>query len=272
MLKNPRSKNIMNELKWLNKLEIPVHTQIVLCPGINDNEELEKTLADLAFLSSNVLSIAVVPVGVTKYRKDDRIAKFDNLNAEKVIDQLNKFNRKLGYNLAFASDEFYILTGNDFPDSASYNDFAQLDDGVGTSRILLDDFMKNKHKLPEKLFKPKKFTIATGEIACKALNPIIAELNRIAGLEINLMPIKSNFWGESVTVSGLITGQDLIDNLLSISSEIENLIIPSIMLRKHTYDFLDDLTLQDIEEKLQIPIAVIKNCYSIEELIEIINE
>ncbi|MFH0702816.1 MAG: DUF512 domain-containing protein [bacterium] len=271
MLGNPNAKNIANKLKWLNNLDIPIHTQIVLCPGINDKKELDKTLNDLAKLKSNILSIAVVPVGITKYRKDKNFSKVDILMAQEVISQINKFNNKLGYNLAFPSDEFYIKARYDFPNSKFYQNFDQLDDGVGACRLLLDDFEKNKIKLPGSLPKPKELTIATGQIAIKTLNPIVNYLNnKIENLKIDLVSIKSDFWGEDVTVSGLITGQDLLDNLLPIKSKMMNLLIPSVMLKKLSHEFLDGLTLNDIQKNLEIPIYIIENYYSTDELITMI--
>lgn len=269
MLKNPRAKNILNDLKWLDSLEIPVHTQIVLCPEINDGIQLDKTLDDLAQLDS-IASIAVVPVGITKYRSKGELSRFSKEKAQKVIFQIEKFNKKTGFNLAFPSDELYILADYNFPDYKYYNNFGQLDDGVGTSRLLQEDFERNKFKLPDKISNYKEITVVAGKIACKALNPIIAELNKINNLKIELLPIKSNFWGEDVTVSGLITGQDLLDNLLPIQSKLKHLVIPSVMFRKYTDEFLDSMSLQEIQNKLNVPINIIKNYYSTDELIDLI--
>ncbi|OGI00993.1 MAG: hypothetical protein A2104_03330 [Candidatus Melainabacteria bacterium GWF2_32_7] len=270
MLKNPKSGNIIAELKWLNDLEIPVHIQIVLCPGINDGQELDRTLSDLTALKSNILSIAVVPVGITKYRLDNNLHKVSPEKAEEIISQIYKFNKKLGYNLAFPADELYIMAKQDLPKLEFYNDFGQLDDGIGTCRLLLNDFEKNKAKLPASLPTLKKLTIATGKIACYALEPITDKLNSIKNLEVSLIPIKSHFWGSDVTVSGLVTGQDLLDNLLPIKSEVSNLVLPSVMLRKYTNDFLDSLTIDDIKDKIQAQVHIIDNYYSTEELVSLI--
>lgn len=272
MLKNPKSGNILEELKWLNSIDIPVHVQIVLCSGINDGKELERTLSDLELLKSNILSIAIVPVGITKYRQENNLSLVSKEKAIEVISQVSDFNKRIGQNLAFPSDEFYILAEQEFPDTEFYGEFGQLDDGVGTSRLLINDFEEQKSSLPEKLENPKSLTIATGKIACKALKPIIDELNKIENLKIDLIPVKSNFWGENVTVAGLIAGQDLLDNLLPIKDQISNLVIPSVMLRKHTDIFLDDLTLDDIEEALGVTVHVIEDYYSNIELIELILE
>ncbi|OGH95318.1 MAG: hypothetical protein A2039_10330 [Candidatus Melainabacteria bacterium GWA2_34_9] len=270
MLKNPKAGDIVKELKWLNILDIPVHTQIVLCPGINDGEELDKTLSDLAFLKSNIMSIAIVPVGITRFRTIGELVSFTPEKAGNLIHQVEKFNKKLGYNLAFPSDEFYVLADYDFPEYSFYNKFGQLDDGVGSARLLLDDFKTHKSKLPAELSNPFSFTIATGQIAYKILQPITKELNRINNLNVDLIPIKSNFWGKNITVSGLITGSDLLDNLLPIKDKTSNLLIPSVMIRKYTDSFLDDITVQNIESRLETSVKVIENYYSTQEMIDFI--
>lgn len=270
MLNNPKAKNIINDLKWLNKVDIPIHVQIVLCPDINDKEELDRTLNDLAVFKSNILSIAVVPVGITKYRDGDVLKKVTKEKALEVINQVYEFNKKLGYNMAFPSDEFFLLAGMEFPGSEFYNGFGQLDDGVGVCNLLIDDFNKRINSLPDKISAPKNLTIATGQLACNALKPIISRLNKIQNLNIDLIPIKSNFWGENVTVAGLITGQDLIDNLLHIKNKVNNLIIPSVMLRKYSDEFLDSLKLSDVENNLNTNVTVIENYYSNDELIDLI--
>ena len=271
MLKNPKAGNIVKELKWLNSLNIPVHAQIVLCPGINDAEELDKTLSDLAFLKSNIMSVAIVPVGITRFRPVGELTSFNSAKAKNLISQVEKFNKKLGYNLALPSDEFYVLAGYDFPEYKFYNGFSQLDDGVGSSRLLINDFNTHKTKLPTALSNPFSLTIATGQIACNIMQPIVSELNKIKNLSVDLISVKSNFWGENITVSGLITGSDMIDNLLPIKHKINNLLIPSVMIRKYTNQFLDDITVQDIENQIETSVQVIENYYSTMEIIDLIN-
>lgn len=272
MLQNPKAGNIIKELKWLNKLEIPVHAQVVLCPEINDGLELDKTLEDLSSLKSNIMSIAIVPVGITRFRNNSKLKSFTSENALKTIEQIEKFNQKLGYNLALPSDEFYILAGKEFPEYKFYNNFSQLDDGVGAARLLLEDFNSRRTSLPKEFREKFSFAIATGEISRKIMQPIVDELNIIKNLEVKLFPIKSKFWGENVTVSGLVTGNDLLENLLPFKNEINHLLIPSVMIRKYTESFLDDVKIQDIENRLEAKIYVIENYYSTKELIDFILE
>lgn len=270
MLKNPKAANILKHLKWLNSLDIPVHTQIVLCPGLNDGVELLNSLNDLSKFK-NILSVAVVPVGITKYREEGELIRVDKNKSEEVLTIINNFNKKLGQNLVFASDEFYILSNEKIPLSRHYNGFGQLDDGVGSCRVLLDDFNNYKSKLPQSIAKQKKITIATGKTAAYALNPIISELNKINNLEIKLKTINSCFWGEDITVAGLLTGNDLISGLISEKNTIENLVIPSVMLRKLTNQFLDDTTVEDVQKALETNITIVDNYYSTREFIDLIN-
>lgn len=270
MLKNPKAGEILKELKWLNSLNIPMHTQIVLCPGLNDETELQKTLNDLANLDS-ILSIAVVPVGITRYREEGTLNKVTKEIAKKVISQVELFNKKIGYNLVFASDEFYILSETKIPSVNYYNGFGQLDDGVGSSRVLLDNFKKNKNKLPKFIKEKKKITIATGKTAAFSMMDIIKEFNNIDNLTVDLKIIKSDFWGEDVTVAGLITGSDLIQELSPIKDSLGLLVIPSVMLRRLTNQFLDNLTLEEVEKTLNTKIIVIEDYYRIDELIKLIS-
>ncbi|OGI00933.1 MAG: hypothetical protein A2Y25_02885 [Candidatus Melainabacteria bacterium GWF2_37_15] len=263
MLKNPRAKAIMEDLQWLNKIGIPVHTQIVICPGINDRVELEKTLKDLSGFK-NILSIAVVPVGVTKYRQEPPLIPPNKEQAKGIIAITDK------YSLAFPSDELYITAGYELPKKSFYKGFAQLDDGVGAGRVLLDDYKKYKKQLPKSLNKPLNLTIAAGRLACQLMRPIIEDLNKINNLNIELVPVNSSFWGENVTVSGLITGQDLLDTLLPRKDSIKTLLLPSVMLRKYTDQFLDNLTITDIEQKLDINVIIVQNYYSTKEMVDFI--
>ncbi len=269
MLNNKKASAITDNLKWLNELGIPIHTQIVLCPGLNDADELNRTFEDLSSLP-NIKSVAVVPVGITKYREGEVLKKVDKSQSIEVIDKVEKFNKKAGKKLIYASDEFYFKAEYDLPEAKYYGNFDQLDDGVGSSSLLLNDFNKNRKHIPKSIKTPKKLAVATGSLSYVPLKIIIDELNKIQNLDIELIKIKSGFWGEDVTVSGLITGSDILENLLPYKSDINNLIIPSVMLRKLTDEFLDGMRINDIEQKLGIKIIVINDYYSTKELIEII--
>ncbi len=270
ILQNKRAKNILEDLKWLESLEIPIHTQIVLCPELNDGKNLEKTLSDLTKFE-NILSVAIVPVGITKFQNNPIIKKVTPKIAEEVIKLAEKFNKEVDEDLITPSDEFYILANKNIPDASFYNEYGQLEDGVGTCRMLLDDFRAKKNLLPAKIKKTTEFTSFSGRLAKEVLQEIWAEFNKIENLKINLHIAKSNFWGEDVSVAGLFTGQDILDELLPHKDKIQNIIIPSVMLKDQSDMFLDNMTIGDLESQLDAKFFVIKDCYCVDELIELVN-
>jgi len=266
MLRNPNAGKIFEQLKWLESLEIPVHTQIVLCPGYNDGIELKKTLLDLTSLK-NVLSIAIVPVGITKFRAE-KLKQVDKNKAIETIEIVDNMNAKNKKNLISVSDEFYLIAGLEFPEKKYYNGYKQLEDGVGTSRLLLDDFFKRK--LPKAIKKPRKVSLFTGESAFPTMKVIADELNKVENFEIEIIAVKSEFWGDTITVTGLITGQDLEKAFSLRKLQNSEIYIPSVMLRDYTEDFLDGITVSDLEKRNSIKINVFKNCYSAKELADLV--
>ena len=269
MLNNPKAANILEDLKWLKKADIPIHAQIVLCPGYNDKEELERTLRDFEQFKSIIQSIAIVPVGITRFHKNN-LKTLTEENALHVIKQVENFNKKVKKQLAMASDEFFIKANYPIPETKYYGSFSQIEDGVGAIRLLLNDFEKTKKKLPKTIKKAKKFLFATSQSSIIVMNNIIEELNKIENLECSLFELKNHFFGENVTVAGLITGKDLIKQLKS--EKIENLVIPSIMLRPYTEDFLDGVTLDDVKRELGCNVYIVKDIYSTKEFIDFIKE
>lgn len=267
MLNNPKAANILEDLKWLKKADIPIHAQIVLCPGYNDGEELERTLKDFEKFKSIIQSIAIVPVGITRFHKNN-LKTLTVENALHVIKQVENFNKKVKKQLAMASDEFFIKADYPIPETKYYGTFSQIEDGVGALRLLLDDFEKTKKKLPKSIKKQKKILFATSQSSVKVMSKILDELNKIENLECSLFELKNNFFGENVTVAGLITGEDLINQLKD--QKIENLVIPSIMLRPYSEDFLDGTTLSNVQKELNCTLHVIKDIYSTKEFVKII--
>lgn len=269
MLRNPKAANILKDLEWLKKADIPIHAQIVLCPGYNDGKELERTFSDLENFSSIIQSVAVVPVGITRFHKNN-LKLITPENALHVIKQIEKFNKKLKKHIAMASDEFFIKADYPIPEKKYYGNFSQLEDGVGALRLLIDDFEKTKKKLPKAISSPKELYFAVSQSANKVMKNIISELNKIENLNCKIIELKNNFFGENVTVAGLITGNDLIEQTKD--KNIKNLIIPSIMLRPYTTDFLDGLTVKDAEKATGSTIFVIKDIYSTKEFLKIIGK
>jgi len=257
MLKNPNAGKALENLKWFRKNGIPFHAQIVLCPGYNDGAELEKTLKDLADLKNTVLSVAIVPVGITQFRQN-KLKKVDKKCALKTIEIASKFKR------VCCSDEFFLLAGCDIPSAKYYGNFCQLDDGVGSIRALLEDF--KSLSLPKKISKPYKISFATSYAAEYAMDKIAEKLNKIKNLSVQVCPVKSNYWGENITVAGLITADDLINTVKNI--DCDKIVIPSIMLKPYTENFLDGKTLSYVKEITQKDFFVVKNIYSMSEVVE----
>lgn len=267
MLNNKNADKILNELDWLKKASIPIHCQIVLCPGYNDNEELIKTLNDLYKYKKIVKSVAIVPVGITKYRENDDLKKVDYSVAKRTIEIVNDFNLAKKTNFAQLSDEFFILTNSDIPDKKYYKHYAQLDDGVGTTRIILDDFAKREKKLPKKIKDKKNFHFILSKSSLKAFDIIAERLNQIENLNIVKVVVESKFFGDDINVSGLIVGSDILSALKN--QQNLNIVLPSIMLKPYTTSFLDDITVEELEKKLNSKIHIVEDSYSVSEIIEL---
>lgn len=257
MLRNPNAGKALENLKWFRKNKIPFHAQIVLCPGINDGAELERTLTDLAELKNTVLSVAIVPVGITQFR-EEKLKQVDKKCAEQVLDIASKFKR------VCCSDEFFLLAERDIPPAKYYGAYNQLDDGVGSLRILLEDF--KSRELPKALNKSLKISFASGYAATYALERIAKKLNRIKNLKAVVNPVKSEYWGQDITVSGLITTDDLIRTVKNLDTDL--VVIPSVMLKPYSEVFLDGKTLTYVKEQTKKEFLVIKEIYSTKELVD----
>ena len=261
MLRNPKAGKALENLNWFRKNKIPFHAQIVLCPGYNDGVELERTLSDLSKLKNTVLSTAIVPVGVTQFRKDN-LERVDKACARQTIDIASKYRR------VCCSDEFFLLAEYDIPPAKYYGSFSQLEDGVGALRLLLDDF--KSRRLPKKLIKPLKISFATSFAAKYAIEKIADKLNKIKNLTVTVNPVKSKYWGDDITVAGLITTEDLIKTVKEIDTDL--VIIPSVMLKPYSEDFLDGRNLSYVKKCTRKEFFVVKNIYSMEEIITYLNE
>lgn len=260
MLRNPNAGKALENLEWFKQNEIPFHAQIVLCPGLNDGKELDRTLSDLAKLGDSVLSTAIVPVGITQFRPDGELTRVDKKCAEETLKIASKYER------VCCSDEFFLLAGEPIPPSEYYGNFSQLDDGVGALRLTLDDFYNLE--LPKSVSKPFKFIFACSYAAKDMLIEISEQLNKIENLTVEVHPVKSNYWGQDITVAGLITTDDLINTVKDVDCDM--VVIPSIMLRPYTEDFLDGKTLSYVKEKASKNFFVQQNIYSLKEVINYI--
>lgn len=261
MLRNPNAGKIMKNLGWFKENEIPFHAQIVLCPDVNDGKELERTLKDLSTLGDSLLSVAIVPVGITQFREDNILKQVTPKIAKQTIEISS------GYDKVCCSDEFFLLAEKPIPETNYYGNFSQLDDGVGAIRALIDDF--DSYNLPEKISEPLKLVFAASYAAKDALRYVSEKLNKIENLKSDVRPVKSNYWGQNITVAGLITSQDLIDTIKDV--ECDYVVVPGVMLKPYSDCFLDGETLTNVEKITGKRFLVIHNQYSLEELIEFIN-
>ena len=259
MLKNPSAGKIMENMQWFADNDIPFHTQIVLCPGYNDGDELERTLKDLSTLGESLLSVAIVPVGVTQFRKD-KLKIVDSEVAKRTIEIASKYEK------VCCSDEFFLLSNKCIPNSEYYGNFSQLDDGVGSLRIIMDDF--DSLDLPSSTEKPLTICFACSVAAKTAFEYIADGLNRIKNLKVIVQPVKSTYWGKNITVAGLITSEDLINAIKDVKADY--IIVPSIMLKPYTNLFLDGNSLDHVKEKTGKNICVFEDNYSVAEVLNII--
>ena len=261
MLRNPNAGKALENLEWFRKNKIPFHAQIVLCPGINDGAELDRTLSDLAKLKRTVLSVAIVPVGITQFRQDNNLKRVDKKCAKETVEIASKYKR------VCCSDEIFLLAEKPIPPAKYYGNFSQLDDGVGALRLTDDDF--KKLKLPKKISKPFKMVFACSYAAKNMLNKIAENLSQIKNLDVKVCPVKSNYWGQDITVAGLITTDDLINTVKNEDCDI--VVIPSVMLRPYSEDFLDGKNLDYVKQKSGKNFFVQQNIYSLKEVVEFIN-
>jgi len=261
MLKNPNAAKIMENLKWFSDNEIPFHAQIVLCPDYNDGQELDRTLQDLSSFGDSLLSVAIVPVGITKFR-DKKLRTTDSQIAEDTIKIASKYKK------VCCSDEFFLLANKSIPNKEYYGNFSQLDDGVGSLRTLMDDF--DSLQLPSAIKMPLTICFACSAAAKVAFEYIAKGMNNIQNLTVIVNPVKSTFWGENITVAGLITSDDLINSVTDINADY--IIVPSIMLKPYTNLFLDGKSLDYVIKKTGKKFFVVHDNYSINEVINFINK
>ncbi|MCR5260542.1 MAG: DUF512 domain-containing protein [Candidatus Gastranaerophilales bacterium] len=267
MLRNPKAAKIKEHLDFLKENDIPFHAQIVLCPNYNDKEELKYTLNELYKYKNILLSVAIVPVGITKYRKD-KLTTIDKKKAEECIAIVDEFNKKRKSYPVCLSDEFFLIAEQDVPPAKYYRGFGQIEDGVGALRLIKDDFEKRFKKCSKKLKKPARITFGTSKSAYKTFAEFAEKLNTIENLTVEVVKVEPKFWGKDISVAGLICYQDLVDSISPYKPQ--NLVIPSVMLSPYTNEFLDGKSLDDLKSALNCNIHVIKDIYCTSELFDII--
>ncbi|HLY30678.1 MAG TPA: DUF512 domain-containing protein [Ktedonobacterales bacterium] len=266
MVDGPRTGEIIEQIRRLGDLGITCHTQLVLCPEINDGDELDRSIADLAALRPIVESISVVPVGLTKYNNMIRAENLPPMRPYTREESLAVMARVEGWQRRFAaepethdlpfvylSDEWYYVTRKAFPPARHYGDYAQIENGVGMTRKLLDDWRRAKHALPG-LARTIKVALLTSTMAEPVIARIAGDIRRATGLDVRVMPVVNQFFGPLVTVAGLICGQDALDEIARSCADLgegDLLLLPRVMLDTPGKRFLDDITIEQFRAQVR---------------------
>ena len=262
MLHNRFAGEALKKIDRLYEAGTPMNGQVVMCKNLNDGDELDRTIRDLTKYIPCMESVSVVPVGLSKYR--DGLYPLEPITAEdaaKTIDIIEKWQKKVyaehGIHFIHASDEFYILAGRELPEEERYDGYIQLENGVGMIRLLTTEVHEALDEL-EGDEEKEELSIATGKLAAVYLAGFLEEIKKkFPNRKVHLYPIRNDFFGEMITVAGLITGQDLIGQMKG--RELgERLLIPLNMLRHRENVFLDDVTLEEAEQALGVPVVPVE--------------
>lgn len=274
LLKNPRAGQILDHLKWLQARQLQIHAQVVVCPNINDGIHLERTLLDLVSFHRGdipcVESIAVVPVGLTRFRpQEDELIPVSQEKAREVIEQVQtlqkQFCQEFGSNVVWLADEWFLIARVDLPPQSHYEDYPQIGNGVGSIRQFIRDFQKTAKKLlPAQITPSRRLIWVVGNAVEQAFQPLVKQLNNLRGLTVELVALNSDYWGQEITVTGLLTGQDILKGLQG-KNLGDGVLLPSLMLKHGESVFLDDFTLETVINQLGVPIYPV---LGVEELIK----
>ncbi|HEY9706107.1 MAG TPA: DUF512 domain-containing protein, partial [Allocoleopsis sp.] len=272
LLKNHRAGQILDQLKWFQNKRLQIHAQVVVCPEINDGIHLERTLLDLASFHQGeipaVISTAVVPVGLTHFRDNlDELIPVSKDKAIEVIKQVQtlqqQFKEKLGTTFAWLADEWFLIAQQELPHPEHYEDYPQIGNGVGSIRQFIQDFTaKADQMLPSSIAHPVNLKWVVGNAVEKAFIPLVKQLNQVENLTVELCAFKSDYWGQEITVTGLLTGQDLLKGLQN-KDLGDGILLPALMLKHDDTCFLDDLSVEDIETQLNTQIFIVTNIESL---------
>jgi putative radical SAM enzyme (TIGR03279 family) len=259
MMKNRRAGEVLKYLERVASAKISIDAQIVLCRGINDGAELDRTMRDLLSYRPALESVSVVPAGLTKHREGlYPLSPYTPEESAKIIEQVGRIGdecvRKYGTRIFFCADELYIKAGIDMPEAEYYEDFSQIENGVGLVASLKDEFGSELEYCGLPKSSSRRVSIATGEAAFSLISSLARRVClAVPGLEAHVYAIKNNFFGGQVTVAGLLTGKDISEQLEG--EELgDELIVPAAALRKDDNIFLDDMTLDELSEKLGVPV------------------
>lgn len=268
LLKNPRAGEILNQLAWFQEHRLQIHAQVVVCPGINDGSHLETTLRDLARFHTadppTVASVAVVPVGLTRFRPDqDELTPVSRTQAREVIRQVQalqqEFQQAWGHNFIWLADEWFLIAAQTVPPTEHYADYPQIGNGVGSIRQFLSQVEAAMATLPATVTPSRTLTWVVGNAVEQAFQPIVERLNQVSGLTVYLAALSSDYWGQEITVTGLLTGHDLLLHLAERSLG-DAILLPALMLkpddsgRPEKTLFLDDMSIATVSQCLNCPI------------------
>ena len=263
MLHNRFAGDALQKVQKLYEGGITMNGQIVLCKGVNDGEELERSIRDMVNWLPNLQSVSIVPVGLTKYREGlYPLEPFTKEDAKKVLKTIHTWQERIreeyGFSFIQAGDEWYILAEEEIPKAECYDGYLQLENGVGMVRLLLDEF-EEEYETLEGDDRVRHVSMATGKLMYPYFVRLIDKLKeKYPNLEVNLKWIRNDFFGELITVAGLITGQDLMKQLQE-EDLGDALLLPCNMFRSGEDVFLDDVTLEEVCEKLHTPIRIVGN-------------
>ncbi len=270
MMNNKRAALISKQLNRLKKAGIEVHAQVVLCPGINDGKILEETIEGLAEFYPSLRSVGIVPVGLTGHRQMlKHLSPVDAELARELIGGVEAYQKKyreeLGLGFVYLADEFFIKTGIEIPPAEYYDDYCQIENGIGLARQVMDEFDSLQTGLPGEV-SPREFTLLTGQAAVTIIEYMVVRLRKVKGLEISLLVAPNRFFGGNVSVTGLITGNDIIQ-VLGQEYKGRDVIIPAVVLKHGSQMFLDDLTVEQVARQTGAHIHIVDD---VEELIDLI--
>lgn len=264
MLKNPKAVNLLPRLKKLKEGGIVMNAQIVLCKGFNDGEQLDRSILDLLQFRPELQSVGIVPVGLTKHRQGlEHLEKFTKEDAARVIDQVAPWQEKClqetGSRFIHLSDEFYILAERDLPEEEYYEGYVQIENGVGMMRLFVDEAESVIRTLDPSEKRKGHLSMITGLSASRFIHEIAEKIEAIyPEVKIEVYDIVNHFFGEDITVTGLLTGQDILAQLKG--KELgSGLLLPGNLLKADEDILLDDMPLENIAETLQIPVYVVKS-------------
>ncbi|MBE7088361.1 MAG: DUF512 domain-containing protein [Clostridiales bacterium] len=251
LMNNRFAGKIVEQLKRLTQAGIEVHCQAVIVPGLNDGENLEYTARELFAMYPSVCDLAVVPTGITKFR--DCLPYIPDITAEsakKVLELCDKLNKKFGVNFLLPADEYFIRSNTPFKDAEFYGDFSQIENGIGMTAKFIQDFQSSLKK--SSLKTQKKVAVVCGVSIAPTMQELCQKANgAVKNLHAFALPIKNKFFGETVTCTGLLTGGDILDELLNNSSIFDTVIIPANTLKEFEDVFLDGMTVEELTAKLK---------------------